>query len=219
PNAANPTGIVDYLLPAQEIVQRLVSHLAHREEAESADNFQPDPEEVRRIATILRNKTGHDFQNCKQNKLLRRIQRRMQVIHMGTVARYIEFLRSDGEEANHLFQDLLIGVTQFFRDTKEFELLETKVIPKLFEGKATGDHLRIWVLGCATGEEAYSIAILVREHIARIDSVPHVQIFATDIDGRALAAARVGRFSESITRDVTPDRLARRFIPRGNTSN
>ena len=218
PNAVNPTGIVDYLLPAGEIVQRLVSHLAHREDVgSSADNFQPDPDEVRRIATILRNKTGHDFHNYKQNTFLRRIQRRMQVNQIDTVAHYVEFLRSDGEEANHLFQDLLIGVTQFFRDAKEFDLLESKVIPKLFEGKATGDHLRIWVLGCATGEEAYSIAILLREHMTRIDSVPHVQIFATDIDGRALAAARVGPFSESIARDISPERLARWFNHESNT--
>ncbi|MGE3873585.1 MAG: CheR family methyltransferase [Parvibaculaceae bacterium] len=218
PNAANPTGIVDYLLPAEEIAQRLASHLAHRgSEAGEADSFRPEPDEIRRIATILRNKTGHDFHNYKQNTFLRRIQRRMQVNQVDTVARYLEFLRGDGEEANLLFQDLLIGVTQFFRDTKEFELIENKVIPKLFEGKATGDHIRIWVLGCATGEEAYSIAILLREHMTRVDSVPHVQIFATDIDGRALAAARVGRFPESIARNVSPERLARWFIHEGNT--
>ncbi len=218
PNAANPTGIADYLLPGDQIVQRLMSHLAHRDDVEEGgDKFEPAPEEIRRIATILRNKTGHDFQNYKQNTFLRRIQRRMQVNQIDTVARYAEFLRGDGDEANHLFQDLLIGVTQFFRDSKEFDVLENNVIPKLFEGKATGDHIRLWVLGCATGEEAYSIAILLREHMARIDVVPHVQIFATDIDGRALAAARVGRFSESIARDVSPERLARWFVHEGDT--
>ncbi len=218
PNPANPTGIVDYLLPREDIVARLTSHLAHRTDTAGArESFQPEPGEVRRIATILRNKTGHDFHNYKQNTFLRRIQRRMQVNQIDAVDKYAEFLRSDNDEANLLFQDLLIGVTQFFRDTKEFELLESRVIPQLFEGKATGDHIRIWVLGCATGEEAYSIAILLREHLARIDSVPHVQIFATDIDGRALAAARVGRFSESIARDMSPERLARWFVHEGNT--
>ncbi len=215
--AANPTGIADYLLPGEEIVRRLVSHLAHRSDEVSGENFRPEPEQVRRVATILRNKTGHDFHNYKQNTFMRRIQRRMQVNQIDSIDKYVEFLRSDGAEANHLFQDLLIGVTQFFRDTKEFELLESHVIPKFFAGKATGDHIRIWVLGCATGEEAYSIAILLREHMARIDSVPHVQIFATDIDGRALAAARVGRFSESIARSLSPERLARWFVHEGNT--
>lgn len=215
PNAANPTGIVDYLLPADKIVQRLVSHLAHRGGEDGV--AEPDPEETRRIATILRNKTGHDFHNYKQNTFLRRIQRRMQVNQIDNAAQYAEFLRSDGDEVHHLFQDLLIGVTQFFRDANVFELLENKVIPKLFEGKVTGDHIRVWVPGCATGEEAYSIAILLREHMTRVDSVPHVQIFATDIDGRALAAARVGRFSERIARDISPERLTRWFVHEGNT--
>lgn len=217
-NPADPTGIVDYLLPRDRIIQRLASHLFHRGASPvSPDKFEVGPEELRRIATILRNKTGHDFHNYKQNTFLRRIQRRMQVNQIDSVGKYVDLLRADPDEANHLFQDLLIGVTQFFRDTKEFDLLETKVVPKLFEGKATGDHIRIWVLGCATGEEAYSIAILLREQMARIDAVPHVQIFATDIDGRALAAARVGRFSEAIARDVSPERLARWFIHEGNT--
>lgn len=217
-NPADPTGIVDYLLPRDQIVPRLASHLLHRGASPvSPDKFDVEPEEIRRIATILRNKTGHDFHNYKQNTFLRRIQRRMQVNQIDSVPKYVEFLRADADEANHLFQDLLIGVTQFFRDAKEFDLLETKVVPKLFEGKATGDHIRVWVLGCATGEEAYSIAILLREHMTRIDSVPHVQIFATDIDGRALAAARVGRFSEAIVRDISPERLARWFVHEGNT--
>ena len=115
----------------------------------------------------------------------------------------------------NLFNDLLIGVTQFFRDAREFEALEKHVIPKLFEGKTSGDQLRIWTLGCATGEEAYSIAILLREHMERFGTEPHVQIFATDIDGRALATARVGRYMASIVDDVSPARLARWFVQGG----
>jgi two-component system CheB/CheR fusion protein len=108
-------------------------------------------------------------------------------------------------------------VTHFFRDTKEFEFLEREVIPKLFEGREAGDHIRVWVLGCATGEEAYSIAMLLREHLARLDIVPHVQIFATDIDTRALAQARVGRYAASAIKDVNPERLARWFVKEGET--
>src|SRR5689334_4392632 len=104
----------------------------------------------------------------------------MQVVGADTIEAYVEALRTRTEEAQNLFNDLLIGVTQFFRDRREFELLEAQVIPKLFEDKTRNDSLRIWVLGCSTGEEAYSIGILLREHMAKLDTVPHVQIFASD---------------------------------------
>src|SRR5262249_48717411 len=147
---------------------------------------------IARVAAILRNATGNDFHGYKHATFLRRIQRRMQVVQVSDIETYIERLRSDANEVQHLFQDLLIGGTQFFRDPHEFELVEREVIPKLFEGKGADDRIRVWVLGCATGEEAYSIAILLREHMATMDVAPHVQIFATDIDARALAVARSG---------------------------
>src|SRR5262249_51641137 len=153
----------------------------------------------------------------KRNTFLRRVQRRIQVTQTETIDGYLEFLRADPEEPTQLFNDLLIGVTQFLRDPKEFEFLESDVLPKLFEKKGASDQLRIWVLGCATGEEAYSIAILLREQMARLDSVPHVQIFATDIDGRALAQARVGRYAESAVHNVSPERIARWFVKEGET--
>ncbi len=126
-------------------------------------------------------------------------------------------LRTDPDEVGHLFQDLLIGVTHFFRDGPEFALLQREVVPKLFEDKKAGDQVRVWVLGCATGEEAYSIAILLREHMATLDERPNVQIFATDIDGRALSMARAGRYPEAISKHVTPERLARWFSKEGAT--
>nr|WP_051328730.1 CheR family methyltransferase [Geminicoccus roseus] len=170
-----------------------------------------------RIASILLNKTGHDFHGYKKNTFLRRVQRRMQVIGSESVDDYAQALQADRDEPQHLFNDLLIGVTQFFRDSKEFALLEQEVIPRLLEGRGRDDQVRLWVLGCATGEEAYSLAILLRESMARLDVVPHVQIFATDIDGRALTSARVGRFSREIERDVSEERLARWFVREGDT--
>jgi two-component system, chemotaxis family, CheB/CheR fusion protein len=170
-----------------------------------------------RIADILRNKTGNDFHGYKQNTFLRRIQRRMQVVQIDEIPAYADFLRNDKDEVQHLFNDLLIGVTEFFRDKREFEVLETQVIPKIFEDKGAGQQVRIWVLGCATGEEAYSIGILLREHMAKLDATPQVQIFATDIDGRALAAARVGRYRTSIEGDMSAERLARWFVREGDT--
>src|SRR5262249_40283763 len=154
-----------------------------------------------------RNKTGNDFHGYKQNTFLRRIQRRMQVVQIDDIDVYVELLRTDKDEAQNLFNDLLIGVTQFFRDKREFDVLENQIIPKIFADKGVGQQVRIWVLGCATGEEAYSIGILLREHMATIESTPQVQIFATDIDGRALAAARVGRYRTNIEADMTPERL------------
>src|SRR5204862_300555 len=109
---------------------------------------------------VLRNRTGHDFHGYKPGTFLRRVQRRMQVLSVVTVEGYVEALRNQPDEAQELFNDLLIGVTQFFRDPKEFEILERDVIPKLFADKGRDDQIRVWVIGCSTGEEAYSLAIL-----------------------------------------------------------
>ncbi len=213
-------GIVDFVMPPDRIARHIVAYVDHL--SQSVDLPAPTVAEgpqpfLARIATILRAKTGHDFHGCKQNTFFRRIRRRMQVVQINEVEAYIEFLKSDADEVQHLFQDLLIGVTQFFRDGPEFALLEREVVPWLFTGKTAGDHLRVWVLGCATGEEAYSIAILLREHMAHLDVVPNIQIFATDIDARALATARTGRFPASIARDISPERLARWFVREANT--
>ena len=217
----DPAGLVDFILPVEKLAERIAHYTQHLAEI----RIDTDPEEVKaetaanlaRIATVLRNRTGHDFHGYKHNTFLRRVQRRLQVLQIDEIERYIDFLRTDPEEVGHLFQDLLIGVTQFFRDEPEFQRLANEVIPKLFEGKDITSQFRVWVLGCATGEEAYSIAILLREQMAKLDTVPHVQIFATDIDGRALTMARAGRYPETIARAVTPERLTRWFTKEGAT--
>jgi two-component system CheB/CheR fusion protein len=217
----SPAALADFVLPPEEIAARVLVYARDLCGKAPQPPLDPESAEVKAVlasvAAVLRKKTGHDFHGYKPNTFLRRVQRRMHVTQTDTLAAYLDRLRAPGDEAQHLFQDLLIGVTQFFRDRKEFELLEAEVIPRLFEGKGLTDQIRVWVLGCATGEEAYSIAILLRERMAQIDALPLVQIFATDIDGRALAAARVGRYSEAITRDVTPERLARWFVKEGDT--
>jgi len=214
-------AIADFVLPPEDIpehIQVYARHLRRVDEKQVFDDvLAAASTSLGRIADILRNKTGNDFHGYKQNTFLRRVQRRMQVVRISDFAAYVDFLRSDKDEVQHLFNDLLIGVTEFFRDKREFEVLETDVIPKLFEGKQGGQQVRVWVLGCATGEEAYSIAILLREHIAKLDPPSHIQIFATDIDGRALAAARVGRYRTSIEAEMTPERLARWFVREGDT--
>ncbi|MBV8399503.1 MAG: PAS domain-containing protein [Acetobacteraceae bacterium] len=214
-------ALVDFVLPLEEIPKRIgfyVRHLTHRQQAEVFDaQAARKADTLMQIAAVLRDRTGHDFHNYKRNTFLRRVQRRMQVVEVDTIEAYFSILRARVDEAKELFNDLLIGVTQFFRDHREFEFLETRVIPQLFEGKTRNDHLRVWVLGCSTGEEAYSLAILLREQAAQRDVVPHMQIFATDIDGRALATGRVGRYPQTIAQDITPQRLARWFVKEDST--
>ncbi|MBR0798915.1 PAS domain-containing protein [Bradyrhizobium jicamae] len=214
-------AIADFVLPPDEIPEHIdvyARHLRRLDEKQGFDEvLAAAATSLARIADILRNKTGNDFHGYKQNTFLRRVQRRMQVVQIDEISSYVDFLRNDKDEVQHLFNDLLIGVTEFFRDKKEFDVLETQVIPRIFQGKGAGQQVRVWVLGCATGEEAYSIGILLREHIASLDSAPQIQIFATDIDGRALAAARVGRYRTSIEHDMSPERLARWFVREGDT--
>ena len=216
----SPAALADAVLALSELAERIIAGI-HQASSKTAPALVLGSEEaaaaLTSIATILRNKTGHDFHGYKHGTFLRRIQRRMQVTQITSLPRYIEALRSQGDEAQQLFNDLLIGVTQFFRDAEEFALLERKVIPRLFKGRGRADQLRVWVIGCSTGEEAYSLAILLSEYMATLDEVPRVQIFATDLDGRALAAARTGRYADSIAKDVSPERLARWFVPEGNT--
>jgi len=219
--SANPTVVADLHLPVDRIAAEIDRYLRNlrpilrEEEREAADDASEV--HVTQIATILRNVTSHDFHGYKRGTFIRRIHRRMQVMQVdGGMDAYVERLRADREEVQHLFQDLLIGVTQFFRDPAEFEALERE-LPRLFAGKGADDQFRVWVLGCATGEEAYSIAILLREHMAGLDFVPDVQIFATDLDARALSLARAGRYSDAIADHVRPDRLERWFVREGDT--
>ncbi|KTF37702.1 CheR family methyltransferase [Xanthomonas vesicatoria] len=220
-SASNPAAITDDILPLARVAARIAAHmqrhhsLGHAVPAGVRNGSEND--QLSQVASILRNTTGHDFHGYKRATFLRRVQRRMQVVQVEALEQYLDVLRSHFDEPLLLFNDLLIGVTQFFRDHREFEFLEQQVIPRLFQGKHVGDHLRVWVLGCSTGEEAYSLAMLLREHAETLDAPPRIQIFASDIDGRALATARVGRYSSSIVGEVAPERLRRWFVKEGDT--
>lgn len=216
----DPSGLVDFNLPVDELPERIRAYIAHLAEADPirlAKGAGPTEAQILKITTILRKRTGHDFHGYKRNTFLRRVQRRMQVVQIDDLDGYVRHLNSQVDEVHHLFQDLLIGVTQFFRDAPEFEKLRRDVIPKLFEGKGAHDQVRVWVLGCATGEEAYSLAILLREHMADLQGAPQVQIFATDLDGRALSMARTGRYPDTIAGQMSAERLARWFNKEGAT--
>src|SRR3954469_11074659 len=220
-DADTPAAIADYVLTAEDIAEHIQVYARHLRRLEEKQGFDEvlaaAATSLSRIADVLRSKTGNDFHGYKQNTFLRRVQRRMQVVQIADISAYVDFLRNDQDEVQHLFNDLLIGVTEFFRDKREFEVLETQIVPKIFEGKGASQQVRVWVLGCATGEEAYSIGILLREYMAKLDSAPQVQIFATDIDGRALAAARVGRYRTNIAENISSERLACWFVREGDT--
>ncbi|MHB8816445.1 MAG: chemotaxis protein CheB, partial [Steroidobacteraceae bacterium] len=213
PDSAAATGLVDQVIPVEEMPARLLNyhhHLLTVAPRKDGDGTRRDTaEHLAKITAILRARVGHDFSKYKEKTLVRRIQRRMQVLQIDTVPAYIEHLRKEPHQVELLFRELLIGVTQFFRDPDAFAALETTIIPKLLESKGADDHVRIWVPGCATGEEVYSIAILVKEAMERRRQVPKVQIFGTDIDAEAVAVARQGRYRK--TTGVAIERLKRWF--------
>lgn len=213
--SAVQSGLVDMVFPVEKMAEKLVNYFQHASRTESVgerDRRTRDvADQLSRIGALLRNRTGHDFSGYKDNTILRRIQRRMQVLQIDDPAAFYQRLREEPAQVDLLFQDLLIGVTSFFRDPQAFEVLERHVIPKLFEGRRPDETVRVWVPGCATGEEAYSIAMLLKENAPRGAAAPKLQIFATDIDERALEVARAGRYPAAIATDVTPKRLKEFF--------
>src|SRR5262249_21014599 len=142
---------------------------------------------------------------------------RMSIHQLSDVPAYARFLREHVDEPQALLRDLLISVTNFFRDREAFEALEQRVIPRLFEGKGEDDHVRVWVAGCATGEAAYSLCMLLAEHVGDMTGAPGIQVFATDIDEAAIAIAREGIYTLNDAADVSPERLRRFFVKEGET--
>jgi two-component system CheB/CheR fusion protein len=220
PESAIASGLVDLALPAGEMGERLAEFARGLQVLDGmAAAPGPASEEARgEICAILRNQVGHDFSGYKPKTFFRRVGRRMGVARLDTVEGYLELLRQDPEEVGALFRDLLIGVTNFFRDADAFQALAETVVPKLFEGRGADEAVRVWVPGCATGEEVFSIAILLREHMDRLGAaVPRVQVFATDIDDPALGVARAARYPGPLLEGVTPERRARFFVRDGGS--
>ena len=214
PRSAINTGLVDYELLPAEMPVRLMAHVAqafgHLPQTASAP--APDAENaLKKIFILLRAQTGHDFSEYKPSTLHRRIERRMAAQHIEEIDEYVKYLQQTPAEIEALFRDLLIGVTSFFRNPEAFKALDEQVIPKLFAGKSPGAVIRVWSPGCSTGEEAYSIAILLQERLELLKKSYRVQVFATDIDSRAIATARIGLYPAGIAADISPERLARFF--------
>jgi two-component system, chemotaxis family, CheB/CheR fusion protein len=203
------TGLVDCELALEEMPGAFADHLVRRRSLVADEKLKD--EDRMRVCRVLRDVIGHDFSGYKISTVDRRIRRRMQLLGLRHVSAYLERLGEDRDEAYLLFADLLIGVTQFFRDPEAFDAVSRTVLPKILEGKTADDEIRIWVPGCATGEEVYSLAIMLQEQAARLDSVPDLRIFGSDIDENALHFARLGRYPRGIAADVSPERLERFF--------
>ncbi len=214
PTSAIATGLIDYELPPAEMAVQLMAYAAHAftGPAKSSPPAPTENENTRKtIFNVLRKETGHDFSQYKPSTIDRRLERRLAIHQIKTMDEYARYLRQTPDEAKALFSDLLIGVTSFFRDPQLFKVLGKKIIPKLFANRSAGDTVRVWSQGCSTGEEAYSLAILLQEHLNKLKQCYTVQIFATDIDSRAIATARTGLYPASIAEVVSPDRLNRFF--------
>ena len=213
PRSAIATGLVDYELPPAEMPAQLIAYVAHAFGKLPRSAASPPPAEntLKRIFVLLRAQTGHDFSQYKPSTICRRIERRMAIQQIETMDGYVKYLQQTPAEVQALFRDMLIGVTSFFRDPEAFSALEKQVLPRLFASKPAGGVIRVWSPGCSTGEEAYSLAMLLAEQHELLERGLKVQVFATDIDSQAIATARAGIYPASIAADLTSERLARFF--------
>lgn len=222
PQSAISSGLIDIAAPAEQIGAKLQAFARGFDVlnglVEADDEHKAEMDRARdEIHAILRSHSGHDFSGYKPKTFLRRVRRRMQITQLQSITTYIERLKRDPDEVAKLFRDLLINVTSFFRDAEAFKLLEDKIIPQIFEGKSASDAVRVWVPGCATGEEVFSIGMLMRERIDKLSAPPRVQIFATDIVEPALAVARAARYPEALLHGLSPQRRQRFFHSDGES--
>ncbi|MUI15563.1 PAS domain S-box protein [Massilia dura] len=226
PQAAIGTGMIDFVLPAADIPAKLIElwdnarqiHLPPTGDGDGAIGPAPqeqekvhDEEALQSVISMLCAHTGHDFSYYKRATVLRRIERRLQVKGVATLPDYALLLGREEGEFKALLNDMLIGVTNFFRDRDAFEALERDVIPELFRDKARGEQVRVWVAACATGQEAYSVAMLLADQAAQQERPPEIQVFASDIDEHAIGTARAGVYPASIVMDVPPTRVRQFF--------
>lgn len=226
PISAIGAGLVDYVAPASELPEKLLGYVNHlykvagvmpappsRGEGQTFDPFQ-------KIFSLVRSKTGTDFSLYKDSTTHRRIERRMTVHQITDINQYVRYIQNNPDEIEFLFKEFLIGVTSFFRDPEAYEALKKEAIPQMLKNKKDGESLRVWVVGCSTGEEAYSIAILFRECLdnPNVKSDLKVQIYATDLDKEAIDLARQGTYPANIAQDVSPERLQRFFTKKDDGS-
>lgn len=219
PNSARQTGAVDLVLPPEAMPAALLQYIQHPESLARGESGEAPPATERGIDAIfrmLRDACGIDFSHYKSSTVARRVERRLLLNRSLEIDDYVARLREDPEELNALYKDLLIGVTRFFRDAEAFERLGRDLLSELLVGLPSNDELRVWVAGCATGEEAYSLAMLIEERCAALGLPPRVKIFATDVHRASLDFASAGLYSEAQLADVSPERLQRYFLRKGD---
>lgn len=216
PNSVVAAGLVDYVLPPEQMPQAIVRYLQHPyvkgQARDKCPEAQEKPRDVRDILALVFAQTGCDFRCYKPATIFRRISRRMGLLHIPETPQYVALLQRDPNETKLLFKDLLINVTSFFRDPEAFDEVRDKVIAPLIEAKSDNEPVRVWVPACATGEEAYALAILLMEQLDRSGKPCPLKIFATDLDEEALDVARAGFYPENIAADVSFERLSRFFV-------
>jgi two-component system CheB/CheR fusion protein len=214
PESVVRAGVVDYILPVSEIPQRLFNYIRSESPVRALDGAnltEQQTKDLRKVLFLLRNVTGHDFSYYKRSTVLRRIERRMAVHGLGSLHEYAAYLQENNREAAAMFKELLIGVTNFFRDEEAFSVLKGKVIPDLIKSRPERSTVRVWVPGVATGEEAYSLAIVLQEGMEEAEKNLNVRIFGTDIDHDAIETARAGIYPASVA-DAVGERLLRKYF-------
>ncbi len=220
PRSAIAAGLADQVAPAEELPGKLIDYLRHAVTIVKTGLpiEEKDQSALEKVLILLRAKTGQDFSLYKKNTIYRRVERRMSIHQIDRIATYVRFLQENPQEVELLFKELLIGVTSFFRDPEAWEYLQGEAIPGLLAARSAGGTIRAWSLGCSSGEEAYSLAIVFKEALEQIKPTENfsLQIFATDLDRDAINKARQGFYPATIAADVTPERLRRFFIREEN---
>ncbi len=220
PRSAIDAGLADVVAPVGELPGRILAYLKHVGLLAAPDRAPGGKAQssVDKVLTLLRARTGSDFSQYKATTVQRRLERRMGIHRIDTIDSYIRYLQESPQELDLLFKELLIGVTSFFRDPEAWQQLQGEVLPALLAARPAGHPFRAWMPACSTGEEAFSLAIVFKEALdqAGLSGRHSVQIFGTDLDRDAIDRARLGRYSDGITADVSPDRLHRFFVQEGN---
>jgi two-component system CheB/CheR fusion protein len=220
PQSAVATGLADYVLPVEQMPQALVGYVRHDEgnDGKTGAEAVEATDRLDQVLAVVRAHAKLEFRSYRRKMIVRRIERRMSLAHFDHLADYLAFLREHPEEVKHLCRDLLISVTSFFRDPEAWQALENEVIGPLLRAKGPDAPVRAWCFGCATGEEPYSLGMLLLEQLAAAQKNCAVQIFATDVDGDALDVARRAVYPDSIAADISAERLARFFTRVGDSS-
>ena len=216
PRSAIETGLVDYVLPVEKMPKELIGYIKQPYVREYKIGIGTEHlDAMQKILMLMRSRTGHDFSHYKQNTIYRRVERRMALHKITDMRTYVQYLKNTPAEVDSLFKDFIIEVTSFFRDPEAFELLGNKIIPAIIDRKKPDSAVRVWVPGCASGEEAFSLAMLFQEAMERLNKHLIVQIYATDINKDTIEQARTAQFPEGISADITAERLGRFFIKEG----